>query len=120
MSLASALQDQKILVSELQLHLKKEVDRVKALEIEKQAQELEINSYRQQVECLYQQIRDCVTENKTSDSTIFTVQKQYESRIEKIKHDMNLIVEKFAQTSSKHNHEKKVGLQEIFTKNLNI
>ena len=108
----NALSSQKDLVSELESKLEETQQNVKRLEFEKETQNTELSSYKEQIESLNKKIHADSVENDSSSSETQQLQKQYEEQVEKIKKDMKVILDKFAAETKainlKHENEIRV------------
>lgn len=105
--------DHKMVINELKTELSKSNEDKKRVEIESETQKAEINDYKLQIDQLNERIRIGAAENNLNISETLEQQKQYETRVEKIKRDMHVILEKFNTetnaSSAKHQNEIKVS-----------
>ncbi|XP_043270421.1 A-kinase anchor protein 9 isoform X2 [Venturia canescens] len=101
-SLESSLIEHKAMINQLNEELLRSHETVRKLEMEKQAQSAEIDDYKTRVNQLNEKIRAGAVENTLNIAETMEMQKQYEARVDKIKKDMQVILEKFnAETKSK-------------------
>lgn len=87
-------------------------EHVQTLEMEKETRNAEINDYKLQINNLNEQIRLGAADKNLNIAETLEQQKQYEARVDKIKQDMQHILEKFtAETNTnttRHQQELKV------------
>ncbi|KAK0092054.1 hypothetical protein PV326_002297, partial [Microctonus aethiopoides] len=88
---------------------------IRQLENEKKNQNAEINDYKTQINYLNEQIRACGPKNDSNIANALEIQKQYESRIERIQIEMQGIMEKFAagENSNTAIHEQEMKELEV-------
>ena len=80
---------------------------VQTLEMEREARNAEINDYKLQINNLNEQIRLSATEKNLNIDETLEQQKQYEARVNKIKQDMEQILNKFTtETNNNAMHHK--------------
>ncbi|XP_046436296.1 nuclear mitotic apparatus protein 1-like isoform X3 [Neodiprion fabricii] len=103
--LENELANQKMLTEEFKLQMNKSNEDRKKLEMESETQKAEINDYKLQINQLNERIRIGAAENNLNITETLEQQKQYEARVDKIKRDMQIILEKFT-TETKANAEK--------------
>ena len=116
--LENALSDHKSMINQLKIELTRSHENTRKLEMEKEAQGAEINDYKTRVNQLNEQIRVGAVENTMNIAETLEMQKRYEARVDKIKKDMQVILEKFTtETNSKtmqHEEAMKVCTFEVF------
>ncbi|XP_046753841.1 centromere-associated protein E-like isoform X2 [Diprion similis] len=103
--LENELVKQKMLTEEFKSQMNKSNEDRKKLEMERETQKAEINDYKLQINQLNERIRIGAAENNLNITETLEQQKQYEARVDKIKRDMQIILEKFT-TETKTNAEK--------------
>ncbi|KAK0179009.1 hypothetical protein PV327_007836 [Microctonus hyperodae] len=88
---------------------------IRQLENEKKNHNAEINDYKTQINYLNEQIRACGPKNDSNIADALEIQKQYESRIERIQIEMQGIMEKFAagENSNTAIHEQEIKELEV-------
>lgn len=100
--LQNALGEHRSMIGKLNAELVRSREDVRRLEMEKETQGAEINDYKTRINQLNEQIRAGAVENTLNIAETMEMQKQYEARVDKIKKDMQVIVEKFtSETNSK-------------------
>ncbi|XP_076180017.1 uncharacterized protein LOC143153085 [Ptiloglossa arizonensis] len=109
--LEKALSDQRSIIQKLTGQLTQIQEHVQTLEMEKETRNAEISDYKLQINNLNEQIRLSATDKNLNIAETLEQQKQYEARVDKIKQDMQHILEKFtAETNTnttRHQHELK-------------
>lgn len=113
-TLENELVENKMLINDLKTELTKSREDKKGIEMESETQKAEINDYKLQIEQLNERLRIGAAENNININETLEQQKQYEARVDKIKHDMQVILEKFTTETNanaeKHRNELKVCL----------
>ncbi|XP_043671342.1 A-kinase anchor protein 9-like isoform X2 [Vespula pensylvanica] len=93
--LETTLTNQKTVISKLNSQLAQIHKHVQTLEMEKETRNAEISDYKIQINNLNEQIRLGAAEKNLNIAEMLEQQKQYEARVDKIKQDMQHILEKF-------------------------
>ncbi|XP_047352816.1 A-kinase anchor protein 9-like isoform X2 [Vespa velutina] len=93
--LETTLTNQKTVISKLNSQLAQIHKHVQTLEMEKETRNAEISDYKIQINNLNEQIRVGAAEKNLNIAEMLEQQKQYEARVDKIKQDMQHILEKF-------------------------
>ncbi|XP_012253145.2 A-kinase anchor protein 9 isoform X3 [Athalia rosae] len=112
-SMENELVEQKMLIHELQTQLNKSSKNEKRLEMASETQKAEINDYKLQIDQLNERIRIGAAENNLNINETLEQQKQYEARVEKIKRDMQVILEKFTNETNAHAAKHQSELKEL-------
>lgn len=89
------MNDKEALIRRLNAHLTDICKHVQTLEMERETRNAEINDYKIQINNLNEQIRLGATEKNLNIDETLEQQKQYEARVDKIKQDMQHILNKF-------------------------
>uniref|UniRef100_A0ABD2XID6 Pericentrin/AKAP-450 centrosomal targeting domain-containing protein n=1 Tax=Trichogramma kaykai TaxID=54128 RepID=A0ABD2XID6_9HYME len=102
--------EKKDLVLQLSSQLHQSKQQIKKLENERENQKSELNNYKDQLENLNEKMRDNSKEESPDHSLVEELQKKYEEQIDKIKKDMQIIVNKFASETSANEikHDKEI------------
>jgi len=104
------MSDQEALIHRLNAHLTDIREHVQTLEMERETQNAEINDYKIQINNLNEQILGAA-KNLNIDEML---QQQYEARVDKIKQDMQHILNKFTVVTNTnamhHQQELKVNI----------
>ncbi|XP_011334702.2 GRIP and coiled-coil domain-containing protein 2 isoform X2 [Ooceraea biroi] len=109
--LETTMSDQKALICRLNAQLTDIRKHVQTLEMERETRNAEINDYKMQIDNLNEQIRFGAAEKNLNIDETLEQQKQYEARVDKIKQDMQHILNKFTTVTNanamRHQHELK-------------
>lgn len=108
------MSDQEAVIHRLNAHLTDIRKHVQTLEMERETRNAEINDYKMQINNLNEQIRFGAAEKNLNIDETLKQQKQYEARVDKIKQDMEHILNKFTTVTNanaiRHQQELKVRL----------
>ena len=108
------MSDQEGIIRRLNAHLTDIRKHVQTLEMERETQNAEINDYKVQINNLNEQIRLSAAEKNLNIDETLEQQKQYEARVDKIKQDMQHILNKFTTVTNanalRHQQELKVSI----------
>ncbi|KZC09212.1 Pericentrin [Dufourea novaeangliae] len=94
-SMENTLSEQRSIIQKLNSQLIQTQEHVQTLELEKETRNAEINDYKLQINNLNEQIRLGAADKNLNIAETLEQQKQYEARVDKIKQDMQHILEKF-------------------------
>ncbi|XP_011059724.1 PREDICTED: A-kinase anchor protein 9-like isoform X3 [Acromyrmex echinatior] len=94
-ALETTMSDQEGIIRRLNAHLTDIRKHVQTLEMERETRNAEINDYKVQINNLNEQIRLSAAEKNLNIDETLEQQKQYEARVDKIKQDMQHILNKF-------------------------
>lgn len=112
--LETTMNDQETIIRRLNAHLTDIRKHVQTLEMERETRNTEINDYKVQINNLNEQIRLGAAEKNLNIDETLKQQKQYEARVDKIKQDMQHIVNKFTVMTNtnavRHQQELKVSV----------
>lgn len=112
------MSDQKALIYRLNAQLTDIRKHVQTLEMERETRNAEINDYKTQIDNLNEQIRLGAAEKNLNIDETLEQQKQYEARVDKIKQDMQHILNKFTIVTNanamRHQQELKVSIYNIY------
>lgn len=107
------MDDKETLICRLNAHLTDIRKHVQTLEMERETRNAEINDYKMQINNLTEQVRLSATEKNLNIDETLAQQKQYEARIDKIKQDMQHILNKFTTVTNanatRHQQELRVS-----------
>jgi len=110
--------DQKALICRLNAQLTDIRKHVQTMEMERETRNAEINDYKMQIDNLNEQIRVGAAEKNLNIDETLEQQKQYEARVDKIKQDMQHILNKFTAVTNtnamRHQQELKVSIYNIY------
>lgn len=108
------MNDQETLIRRLNAQLTDIHEHVQTLEMERETRNAEINDYKAQINNLNEQIRLGAAEKNINIDETLEQQKQYEARVDKIKQDMQHILNKFTTATNanavRHQQELKVRI----------
>lgn len=112
--LETTMSDQEALIRRLNAHLTDIRKHVQTLEMERETRDAEINDYKIQINNLNEQIRLGAAEKNLNIDETLEQQKQYEARVDKIKQNMQHILNKFTVVTNadamRHQQELKVSI----------
>jgi len=112
------MSEQEALIHRLNAHLTDIRKHVQTLEMERETQNAEINDYKIQINNLNEQIRLNAAEKNLNIDQTLEQQKQYEARVDKIKQDMQHILNKFTTVTNtnaiRHQQELKVSISRFY------
>ncbi|XP_032673747.1 A-kinase anchor protein 9-like isoform X3 [Odontomachus brunneus] len=115
--LEKTMNDQEALIRRLNAQLTDIHEHVQTLEMERETRNAEINDYKAQINNLNEQIRlGAAGKNINIDETL-EQQKQYEARVDKIKQDMQHILNKFTTATNANAVRHQQELKDLTTKN---
>lgn len=115
-TLESTLTNQKLIINKLNSQLAQIHKHVQTLEMEKETRNAEISDYKMQINNLNEQIRLGAAEKNLNIAEMLEQQKQYEARVDKIKQDMQHILEKFTAETNANTARHQQELKEMGTK----
>ncbi|KAL0122164.1 hypothetical protein PUN28_007126 [Cardiocondyla obscurior] len=115
--LETTMNDQEALIRRLTAHLTDIRKHVQTLEMERETRNAEINDYKIQINNLNEQIRLGATEKNLNIDETLEQQKHYETRIDKIKQDMQHILNKFTTAINTNTTQHQQELKELTAKN---
>ncbi|XP_031829895.1 uncharacterized protein LOC116425825 isoform X3 [Nomia melanderi] len=115
-SLEATLNDQRSMIQKLNGQLMQTQEHVQTLEMEKETRNAEINDYKLQINNLNEQIRLGAADKNLNIAETLEQQKQYEARVDKIKQDMQHILEKFTTETNINTARHQQELKEVAAK----
>ncbi|XP_076236132.1 uncharacterized protein LOC143180351 isoform X3 [Calliopsis andreniformis] len=115
-ALETTLSDQRSIIQKLNGQLSQIQEHVQTLEMEKETRNAEINDYKLQINNLNEQIRLGAADKNLNIAETLKQQKQYESRVDKIKQDMQHILEKFTAETNTNTARHQQELKDLTTK----
>ncbi|XP_076684235.1 uncharacterized protein LOC143377145 isoform X2 [Andrena cerasifolii] len=115
-ALESTISDQRSLIQKLNSELTQIQELAQTLQMERDAQNAEINDFKQQINKLNEQIRLGAASNNLNIAETFEQQKHYEARVEKIKQDMQHILEKVTAETNTNSARFQQELKDLGTK----
>ncbi|CAL1686349.1 unnamed protein product [Lasius platythorax] len=116
-TLETTMNDKEALIRRLNAHLTDIRKHVQTLEMERETRNAEINDYKIQINNLNEQIRLGATEKNLNIDETLEQQKQYEARVDKIKQDMQHILNKFTTVTNANATRHQQELKELTIKN---
>ncbi|XP_018308232.1 A-kinase anchor protein 9 isoform X3 [Mycetomoellerius zeteki] len=116
-ALEITMSDQEGIIRRLNAHLTDIRKHVQTLEMERETQNAEINDYKVQINNLNEQIRLSAAEKNLNIDETLEQQKQYEARVDKIKQDMQHILNKFTTVTNTNAIRHQQELKELTLKN---
>ncbi|XP_072759638.1 uncharacterized protein [Anoplolepis gracilipes] len=116
-ALEVTMNDKEASIRRLNAHLTDIHKHVQTLEMERETRKTEINDYKMQIDNLTEQIRLSATEKNLNIDETLAQQKQYEARVDKIKQDMQHILNKFTTVTNANATRHQQELKELTTKN---
>ncbi|XP_025266921.1 pericentrin isoform X3 [Camponotus floridanus] len=116
-ALETTMDDKETLICRLNAHLTDIRKHVQTLEMERETRNAEINDYKIQINNLTEQVRLSATEKNLNIDETLAQQKQYEARIDKIKQDMQHILNKFTTVTNANATRHQQELKELTLKN---
>lgn len=106
------LDEQRTVIDQLNLELEQTRERLIQTDTKNEKYNFEVNEYKSRVQQLNEQILKVSTEKDEIISENWQQQKQYETHVEKIKKDMQIVIDNFTKETEanhlKHHHEFKV------------
>ncbi|XP_015171132.1 PREDICTED: golgin subfamily A member 4-like isoform X2 [Polistes dominula] len=114
--LESTLTNQKTVINNLNSQLVQIHKHVQTLEMEKETRNAEISDYKIQINNLNEQIRVGAAEKNLNIAEMLEQQKQYEARVDKIKQDMQHILEKFTAETNTNTARHQQEIKDLTTK----
>ncbi|XP_018368606.1 PREDICTED: A-kinase anchor protein 9-like isoform X3 [Trachymyrmex cornetzi] len=115
-ALELTMNDQEGIIRRLNAHLTDIRKHVQTLEMERETQNAEINDYKVQINNLNEQIRLSAAEKNLNIDETLEQQKQYEARVDKIKQDMQHILNKFTTVTNANAIRHQQELKELTSK----
>ncbi|KAK2581852.1 hypothetical protein KPH14_002317 [Odynerus spinipes] len=115
-TLENTLTNQKLVINKLNSQLAQIHKHVQTLEMEKETRNAEISDYKIQINNLNEQIRLGAAEKNLNIAEMLEQQKQYEARVDKIKQDMQHILEKFTAETNANTTRHQQEVKELTTK----
>ncbi|XP_025158189.1 pericentrin isoform X3 [Harpegnathos saltator] len=115
--LEKTMNDQEALIRRLNAQLTDIHEHVQTLEMEKETRNAEINDYKAQINNLNEQIRAGAAEKNLNIDETLEQQKQYEARVDKIKQDMQHILNKFTAVTNANAIRHQQELKDLASKN---
>ncbi|XP_018057886.1 PREDICTED: trichohyalin-like isoform X5 [Atta colombica] len=115
-ALEITMSDQEGIIRRLNAHLTDIRKHVQTLEMERETQNAEINDYKVQINNLNEQIRLSAAEKNLNIDETLEQQKQYEARVDKIKQDMQHILNKFTTVTNANAIRHQQELKELTLK----
>lgn len=116
--LEKTMNDQETLIRRLNTQLTDIHEHVQTLEMERETRNAEINDYKAQINNLNEHIRLGAAEKNLNIDATLEQQKQYEARVDKIKQDMQHILNKFTAVTNanaiRHQQELKVRIRQQY------
>ncbi|XP_050446961.1 A-kinase anchor protein 9-like isoform X3 [Cataglyphis hispanica] len=116
-ALETTMNDKETSIRRLNAHLTDIRKHVQTLEMERETRNAEINDYKLQIDNLTEQIRLSATEKNLNIDETLAQQKQYEARVDKIKQDMQHILNKFTTVTNANATHYQQELKELTVKN---
>ncbi|KAL6435526.1 hypothetical protein ACFW04_005475 [Cataglyphis niger] len=116
-ALETTMNDKETSIRRLNAHLTDIRKHVQTLEMERETRNAEINDYKLQIDNLTEQIRLNATEKNLNIDETLAQQKQYEARVDKIKQDMQHILNKFTTVTNANATRYQQELKELTIKN---
>ncbi|XP_043495852.1 A-kinase anchor protein 9-like isoform X7 [Polistes fuscatus] len=114
--LETTLANQKTVINKLNSQLAQIHKHVQTLEMEKETRNAEISDYKIQINNLNEQIRVGAAEKNVNIAEMLEQQKQYEARVDKIKQDMQHILEKFTAETNTNTARHQQEIKDLTTK----
>ncbi|XP_043259334.1 A-kinase anchor protein 9-like isoform X1 [Colletes gigas] len=114
--LETTLSDQRSLIQKLTSQLTQIQEHVQMLEMEKETRNAEISDYKLQINNLNEKIRSGAADKNLNIAETLEQQKQYEARVDKIKQDMQHILEKFTAETNMNTTRHQQELKELSAK----
>ncbi|XP_014603127.1 PREDICTED: golgin subfamily A member 4-like isoform X3 [Polistes canadensis] len=114
--LETTLTNQKTVINKLNSQLAQIHKHVQTLEMEKETRNAEISDYKIQINNLNEQIRVGAAEKNLNIAEMLEQQKQYEARVDKIKQDMQHILEKFTAETNTNTARHQQEIKDLTTK----
>ncbi|XP_020284219.1 A-kinase anchor protein 9-like isoform X3 [Pseudomyrmex gracilis] len=115
--LETTMSDQEAVIHRLNAHLTDIRKHVQTLEMERETRNAEINDYKMQINNLNEQIRYGAAEKNLNIDETLKQQKQYEARVDKIKQDMEHILNKFTTVTNANAIRHQQELKDLALKN---
>ncbi|XP_067211849.1 golgin subfamily A member 4-like isoform X3 [Linepithema humile] len=115
--LETTMSDQDTLIRQLNAQLTDIRKHVQTLEMERETRNAEINDYKMQINNLNEQIRLGAAEKNLNIDETLEQQKQYEARVDKIKQDMQHILNKFTTVTNANAVRHQQELKDLTSKN---
>ncbi|KAL6263194.1 hypothetical protein P5V15_005994, partial [Pogonomyrmex californicus] len=115
--LETTISERDALICRLNVHLTDMRKHMQTLEMERETQNAEINDYKIQINNLNEQIRLGAAEKNLNIDETLKQQKQYEARVDKIKQDMQHILNKFTTVTNANAMRHQQELKELTSKN---
>ncbi|XP_012524431.1 A-kinase anchor protein 9 isoform X3 [Monomorium pharaonis] len=115
--LETTMNDQEALIRRLNTHLTDIRKHVQTLEMERETRNAEINDYKVQINNLNEQIRIGAAEKNLNIDQQLEQQRQYEARVDKIKQDMQHILNKFTIVTNTNEVRHQQELKDLTSKN---
>ncbi|XP_029163960.1 A-kinase anchor protein 9-like isoform X2 [Nylanderia fulva] len=115
--LETEMNDKEALIRRLNAHLTDIRKHVQTLEMERETRNAEINDFKIQINNLNEKIRLGATEKNLNIDETLEQQKQYEARVDKIKQDMQHILNKFTTVTNANATRYQQELKELTIKN---
>ncbi|KAM0724726.1 Pericentrin [Formica fusca] len=116
-ALETTMNDKEASIRRLNAHLTDIRKHVQTLEMERETRNAEINDYKLQIDNLTEQIRLNASEKNVNIDETLAQQKQYEARVDKIKQDMQHILNKFTTVTNANATRHQQELKELTIKN---
>lgn len=116
-ALETTMNDKEASIRRLNAHLTDIRKHVQTLEMERETRNAEINDYKLQIDNLTEQIRLSASEKNVNIDETLAQQKQYEARVDKIKQDMQHILNKFTTVTNANATRHQQELKELTIKN---
>ncbi|XP_011164731.1 golgin subfamily A member 4 isoform X3 [Solenopsis invicta] len=116
-ALETTMHEQEAVIRRLNAHLTDIRKHVQTLEMERETRNAEINDYKVQINNLNEQIRIGATEKNLNIDETLEQQRQYEARIDKIKQDMQHVLNKFTMVTNTNAVRHQQELKELTSKN---
>ncbi|KAI4487627.1 hypothetical protein M0802_011983 [Mischocyttarus mexicanus] len=114
--LETTMTNQKTVINKLNSQLAQIHKHVQTLEMEKETRNAEISDYKIQINNLNEQIRVGAAEKNLNIAEMLEQQKQYEARVDKIKQDMQHILEKFTAETNTNSARHQQEIKDLVTK----
>ncbi|XP_026667954.1 golgin subfamily A member 4-like isoform X3 [Ceratina calcarata] len=115
-SLEETLNDQRSTIQKLNGQLTQIQEHVRTLEMEKETRNAEVNDYKLQIDDLNEQIRLNAADRNQNIAETLEQQKQYETRVDKNKQDMQQILKKFTAETNANTARHQQELKDLSAK----
>ncbi|XP_076378058.1 uncharacterized protein LOC117226934 isoform X8 [Megalopta genalis] len=115
-ALEATLSNQRSIIEKLNGQLIQSQERERTLEMERETRNAEISDYKLQINNLNEQIRLGATDKNLNIAETLEQQKKYEARVDKIKQDMQHILEKFTTETNINTARHQQELKEVAAK----